>query len=237
MKTIFHPASERGFNTFGWLKSYHSFSFGQYNDPNKMSFGLLRVLNDDHVERSMGFGTHGHANMEIVSIPLSGALKHNDSTGREEIIKSGDVQIMSAGSGIKHSEYNASKEEPVDFLQIWVFPKVEDIEPRYEQKTFAEEDKNNRFLTVVSPDESDSAITINQDAWFSLTNLSANKSLDYNLHGKNNGIYVFVLEGDVEIEGIKLARRDALGVYETDGNVTLNATTNAKALVIEVPMS
>lgn len=237
MKTIYHPAKERGFNSFGWLKSYHSFSFGQYHDPEKMNFGLLRVLNDDHVEQSMGFGTHGHANMEIVSIPLSGALRHKDSTGRDEIIKSGDVQIMSAGSGIQHSEYNASKEEAVDFLQIWVFPKLENIEPRYEQKSFSEDQKVDNFLTVVSPDENDGAITINQDAWFAMANLSAGKELTYELHNKANGIYVFVLEGDVEAAGQALAKRDAVGIYETDGSVSMKTTGEAKVLVIEVPMN
>ncbi len=236
MKTIFHPAKERGFNSFGWLKSNHSFSFGQYNDPEKMNFGLLRVLNDDHVEQSMGFGTHGHANMEIVSIPLSGALKHKDSTGRDEIIKSGDVQIMSAGSGIQHSEYNASKEEPVDFFQIWVFPKVENIEPRYEQKSFSEEEKTDKFLTVVSPNDSDGAITINQDAWFTLTNLTSGKALDYKFHNNANGLYVFVLEGNVEAAEQILAKRDAVGVYETDGIVGIKASSDAKVLLIEVPM-
>lgn len=236
MKTIFHPAKERGFNSFGWLKSNHSFSFGQFHDSEKMNFGLLRVLNDDHVEPSMGFGTHGHANMEIVSIPLTGALRHKDSTGRDEIIKSGDVQIMSAGSGIQHSEYNASKEDAVDFLQIWVFPKLENIEPRYEQKSFSEAQKADQFLTVVSPNTNDEAITINQDAWFSLANLSEGKALDYELHDSNNGIYVFVLEGAIEIAGQALARRDALGVYETAGSATVKANNNAKVLVIEVPM-
>ncbi len=236
MKTVFHPATERGFNSFGWLKSYHSFSFGQFHDAEKMNFGLLRVLNDDHVEASMGFGTHGHANMEIVSIPLNGALKHNDSTGREEIIKSGDVQIMSAGSGIKHSEYNASKTEPVDFLQIWVFPKIEDIEPRYEQKSFDEKDKLNTFLTVVSPNQDDKAIWINQDAWFSLSNMDADVSLDYELHGANNGVYVFVLEGELSIEDKFLGKRDALAIYEIE-KVNITAKTNAKVLVIEIPMN
>jgi len=236
MKTIFHSAKERGFNSFGWLKSYHSFSFGKFNDPEKMNFGLLRVLNDDHVEQSMGFGTHGHANMEIVSIPLTGALRHKDSTGRDEIIKSGDVQIMSVGSGIQHSEYNESKEAPVDFLQIWVFPKLEDIEPRYEQKTFSEAQKQDQFLTVVSPDPSDDAITINQDAWFSLANLSEGKTLDYELHGKENGVYVFVLEGNIEVAEQVLDKRDALGVYETEGSFNLDAKSDSKILLIEVPM-
>lgn len=236
MKTIFHPAKERGFNSFGWLKSNHSFSFGQFHDPEKMNFGLLRVLNDDHVEQSMGFGTHGHANMEIVSIPLSGALRHKDSTGRDEIIGTGDVQIMSAGSGIQHSEYNASKLEPVDFLQIWVFPKKQNIAPRYEQKNFSEATKQDKFLTVVSPDMNDGAITINQDAWFSLSNLSSGTSINYDLHNKANGIYVFVLEGDLEIAKTTLGKRDAIGIYETEGPVGLSAKSDSKILIIEVPM-
>lgn len=236
MKTIFHPAKERGFNSLGWLKSYHSFSFGQFNDPQKMNFGLLRVLNDDHVEQSMGFGAHGHKNMEIVSIPLNGALRHKDSTGRDEIIKSGDVQIMSAGSGIQHSEYNASKEEPVDFLQIWIFPKEDNIEPRYEQKSFADADKVNKFLTVVSPSKDDNAIFINQDAWFSLSHIITGVSLDYELRSKENGVYVFVIDGSVSINNQTLDKRDALGVYET-ANFTVKATTDTKVLLIEVPMN
>ncbi|WP_017256724.1 pirin family protein [Pedobacter arcticus] len=236
MKTIFHPAKERGFNSLGWLKSHHSFSFGQYSDPKKMNFGLLRVLNDDHVEQSMGFGAHGHKNMEIISIPLHGALRHKDSTGRDEIIKSGDVQIMSAGSGIQHSEYNASKEEPVDFLQIWVFPKAEDIEPRYEQKSFSDKDKVNKFLTVVSPNEDDGAIFINQDAWFSLSHINTGVALDYKLRSKENGVYVFVIDGSIEISNQTLEKRDALGVYDTE-NFAIKASTDAKVLLIEVPMA
>jgi len=236
MKTIFHPASERGFASRGWLKSYHSFSFSQYHDPEKMNFGLLRVLNDDFVEQGMGFGTHGHDNMEIISIPLEGALKHNDSTGREAVIQSGDVQIMSAGTGIQHSEANNSDTEPVKFLQIWVFPKQKDITPKYEQKSFTEEAKKNQFLTVVSPEENSDSIWINQDAWFSLTNLDAGKSLNYNLHAKSNGAYVFVLEGNIEAANLDLKDRDAVGVYETD-SIAVSAKTDAKVLVIEVPMS
>ena len=236
MKTVFHAAAERGFASRGWLKSYHSFSFSSYHDPEKMNFGLLRVLNDDFVEQGMGFGTHGHDNMEIVSIPLSGALKHNDSTGREKVINQGDVQIMSAGRGIQHSEYNNSKTEPVKFLQIWVFPKKKDIEPRYEQKSFNEADKTNQFLTVVSPEENAKSIWINQDAYFSMANLDANFNLDYTLKNPNHGIYAFVLEGNVDVAGKTLGERDALGVYEID-KVSFKANSDAKILVIEVPMT
>lgn len=236
MKTIFHPASERGVANMGWLKSHHSFSFSQFYDPEKMNFGLLRVLNDDFVERGMGFGTHGHDNMEIVSIPLSGALKHHDSTGRDAIINHGDVQIMSAGSGIKHSEHNNSKTEPVKFLQIWVIPKERDITPRYEQKTFNDEDKRNQFLTVVSPEKDGKNIWINQDAYLSLGYLEAEKQLDYKLHSKNNGVYIFLLEGSIAVADQQLNERDALGIYETDKIIVL-AKTDAKVLVIEVPMA
>lgn len=236
MKTVFHAAAERGFASRGWLKSYHSFSFSNYHDPKKMNFGLLRVLNDDFVDKGMGFGTHGHDNMEIVSIPLSGALMHNDSTGREAVIIQGDVQIMSAGSGIQHSEYNNSKTEPVKFLQIWVFPKKKDIEPRYEQKTFSEADKKNQFLTVVSPEENAKSIRINQDAYFSLANLDANQSLDYTLKNPKNGVYAFVLEGNIDVADKTLSEKDALGVYETD-KVNFKANTDSKVLVIEVPMT
>jgi redox-sensitive bicupin YhaK (pirin superfamily) len=236
MKTVFHAAADRGFASRGWLKSHHSFSFSGYHDPKKMNFGLLRVLNDDFVEQGMGFGTHGHDNMEIVSIPLSGALKHNDSTGREKVINQGDVQIMSAGSGIQHSEYNNSKTDAVKFLQIWVLPKDKDIEPRYEQKTFSETDKKNNFLTVVSPEKDAGNVWINQDAYFSLANIDANQSLDYILKKPNNGIYAFVLDGSIDVANQTLANRDALGVYETE-KVNFRANTNTKILLIEVPMT
>ncbi len=235
MKTIFHPASERGFASRGWLKSYHSFSFSQYHDPEKMNFGLLRVLNDDFVEQGMGFGTHGHDNMEIVSIPLEGALKHNDSTGREAVIQSGDVQIMSAGSGIQHSEHNNSKSDPVKFLQIWVFPKEANITPRYEQKSFTEDEKKNNFLTVVSPEKDAKNIWINQDAYFSLGNLDADKEFAYQLHGKNNGVYIFLLDGKINAGDKELNNRDAIGIYEVE-EVRINTKVDSKVLVIEVPM-
>lgn len=212
MKKLVHKSEERGYNNLGWLKSYHSFSFGHFYDQQKMNFGLLRVLNDDFVENSMGFGMHGHDNMEIVSIPISGTLKHKDSMGTDAVIKTGDVQIMSAGTGIKHSEFNGSTTEPVKFLQIWVFPKERDIAPRYDQKTFSEGDTRNKFLTIVSPDENDNrSVWINQDAWFSLSSIEAGKELDYALKLKNNGTYLFVLEGSVNVAGEELSARDAIG--------------------------
>jgi redox-sensitive bicupin YhaK (pirin superfamily) len=237
MKTIIHKASDRGAKQISWLKSYHSFSFGDYQDPNKMSFGLLRVLNDDYVEPGMGFGMHGHENMEIVSIPLYGSLNHQDSMGNDAVIKTGDVQIMSAGTGIRHAEFNGSKSEAVKFLQIWVFPKQYNIAPRYAQKSFKEADKHNQFLTVVSPDqENEQAVWINQDAWFSLANLDAGKELEYKLNGKHTGVYVFVLQGQLGVAEQVLDNRDAIGVYDTT-SVSLKAHLDTKLLVIEVPMA
>jgi quercetin 2,3-dioxygenase len=235
MKTVLHKAGERGHANHGWLDSYHSFSFGQYHDPAKIHFGALRVLNDDTVTGGYGFGKHPHDNMEIVSIPLSGDLKHEDSTGRKEIIRQYDVQIMSAGSGIAHSEMNANTDKEVKFLQIWVFPKEKNIAPRYEQKTFRPEDRINKFQVVVAPDVKE-AVTINQDAWFSLGNLQAGTTTNYTLNKKGNGVYAFVIEGDVTINGIKLDRRDALGISETD-RLDIQAGTNTELLLIEVPMS
>lgn len=237
MKTILHRANERGHANHGWLDSYHSFSFASFHDPTKVHFGALRVLNDDTVSGGMGFGTHPHDNMEIVSIPLSGDLAHKDSMGNEAIIKKGEVQIMSAGTGIYHSEKNKNHGEAVKFLQIWVFPKLRNIEPRYDQKVFQEEDRKNKFQTVVSPiDSNDGGVGINQDAWFSLGNFEKDIETSYQIKHKGNGVYAFVLEGEIEINGQKLSRRDALGISETDF-VQIKATNNAEVLLIDVPMS
>jgi quercetin 2,3-dioxygenase len=235
MKTIYHPAADRGKVDFGWLKSHHSFSFGHWYDPEKTNFGALRVLNDDQVSAGAGFGTHPHDNMEIVSIPMKGALTHKDSTGTDGLINTGDVQIMSAGTGIQHSEYNASKTEPVSFLQIWVLPKKEDISPRYEQKTFTEAGRKNKWQVVVSANEKDQAVWINQDSIFSLLQLDADQSITYTPRFAGNGVYFFLLEGEASIANQVLAKRDALGVWETN-IVELKATVQAQLLAIEVPM-
>ncbi len=234
MKTVLHKADTRGHANHGWLNSYHSFSFSGYHDPERIHFGALRVLNDDSVTQGMGFGKHPHDNMEIVSIPLSGDLHHKDSTGRDEIIRQGDVQIMSAGSGIAHSETNANKDKDVKFLQVWVFPKEQNIEPRYEQKSFKHEDRTDKIVTVVAPDDTN-AVWINQDAWFSLTDLSAGKEIGYDLHKEGNGVYVFVIEGDVSINGQALNTRDGLGIWETN-KLAIKADTAAQLLFIDVPM-
>ena len=234
MKTVVHKSDSRGYANHGWLKSRHTFSFANYHNPERVHFGALRVLNDDEVAEGMGFGTHPHENMEIVSIPLQGDLEHKDSTGRHKVIRQGDVQIMSAGSGISHSEYNHNKDEEVHFLQIWVFPKEKNIEPRYEQKTYEVEDRMNKFQTVVSPEGGD-ALWINQDAFFSLANLDAGTKLNYDVKKPGNGVYFFVLNGDMEVAGEALTTRDAVGVSEAD-SFEVKAKSYAEVLAIEVPM-
>ncbi|MHA7099179.1 pirin family protein [Roseivirga pacifica] len=235
MKTVVHTADSRGYANHGWLKSRHTFSFAGYYDPERVHFGALRVLNDDEVAAGQGFGTHPHDNMEIVSIPLFGDLEHKDSTGRHKVIKQGDVQIMSAGTGIQHSEYNHNADQDVHFLQIWVFPKERGIEPRYEQKSYSAEDRMNKWQTVVSP-EGGEALWINQDAYFSLANLDAGETLRYKTNKAGNGVYLFVLNGEVTAAGEKLDTRDAVGVSETD-RFEVKAGSYAEVLAIEVPMA
>ncbi|HNP23712.1 MAG TPA: pirin family protein [Panacibacter sp.] len=234
MKTILHKADQRGHANHGWLDSYHSFSFAGFYDPAKVHFGALRVLNDDSVKAGFGFPKHPHDNMEIVSIPLYGDLEHRDSTGRHEIIRQNDVQIMSAGSGITHSEMNANKDKEVKFLQVWVFPKAQDIAPRYQQKTFRPEDRQNQIQTVVAPNNSE-AVLINQDAWFSLGNFSKDFKASYALNKTGNGVYAFVLEGSLTVNGQTLNKRDAMGVWET-GSIEIVANSDSAFLLIEVPM-
>lgn len=234
MKTVVHKSESRGSANHGWLNSRHTFSFAGYYNPERVHFGALRVLNDDQVAGGMGFGNHPHDNMEIVSIPLQGDLEHKDSTGRHKVIKQGDVQIMSAGTGIQHSEYNHSKDEEVHFLQIWVFPKERNIAPRYEQKTYEVEDRMNKFQTVVSPEGGD-AVWINQDAYFSLANLDAGTSLNYEIKKPGNGVYFFVLNGDIEAAEQSLTTRDAVAISEIE-SFGLKAKSYAEVLVIEVPM-
>lgn len=233
MKKIIHLAKDRGIQDHGWLKAAHSFSFASYHDPSKMHFGLLRVLNDDIVAPGMGFGTHGHDNMEIVTIPLSGVLAHKDSLGSEGNITAGEVQIMSAGKGIRHSEFNGSSTEAVNLLQIWVFPKERNIEPRYDQRRF--DDVADGFKTLVSPDKADDAMWINQDAFFTLGDFTEGQKTTYKLKRSGNGAYVFVIEGSIEIGDLNLGRRDAVGLYDT-AEFELAFKQGSKVLVIEVPM-
>jgi redox-sensitive bicupin YhaK (pirin superfamily) len=232
MKTVLHKADSRGVANLGWLNSRHTFSFSHYYDPQRLHFGALRVLNDDRVAAGMGFGTHPHENMEIISIPLAGDLEHRDSMGNSTIIRQGDVQIMSAGTGVKHSEFNHSKSEEVKFLQIWVLPKAINITPRYDQKTFDLSERINKWQTIVAPGD-DNAIRINQDAWFTLGNLST--PLTYQLNDPSNGVYIFVLSGEVEVNGQVLSTRDGMGVTEA-ATIDFKPTSQAEVLLMEVPM-
>jgi len=235
MKTILHKSNTRGYANHGWLKSYHTFSFAGYYEASRIHFGALRVLNDDTVAAGMGFGKHPHDNMEIVSIPLSGDLEHQDTTGRHEIIKQGDVQIMNAGSGIAHSEKNANRDKEVKFLQIWVLPKEKNITPRYEQKTFTIADRTNKLQTVVAPDNSN-AVWINQDAWFTLGNFDKGATDSYQLHKTESGVYAFVIKGEVSLNGIELQERDGFGITDVT-QIDIKATSDTEILLMEIPMS
>ncbi len=236
MKTIFHKASERGHADHGWLNAHHSFSFASYDDPSKVHFGLLRVLNDDIVAPGMGFGMHPHDNMESVTIPLSGTLEHKDSMGNIGTIKPNEIQAMSAGSGLMHSEYNHSKTEPINLLQIWVFPKERNITPRYDQRVFSAEDKNGKFKTIVAPVKADDVMWINQDAYFSLGKFTAGNTIDYSIRNKGNGAYIFLIEGEAKIEGQNLNKRDAIGIWETD-KISISTNADTEILIIDVPMN
>ncbi len=235
MKTTLHREATRGHANHGWLDTHHTFSFAHYYNPERVHFGVLRVLNDDIVDGGMGFGTHPHDNMEIISIPLKGDLEHRDSMGNTAVIRQNDVQIMSAGTGVEHSEYNKSRAEKVNFLQIWVFPKVKNIVPRYEQKTFRPEDRINALQQVVSPVKGDAGVWINQDAWFYLGNLKAGFETDYAVKQKGNGVYAFVLDGNITIAGQTLGKRDGIGVWDTD-KIIIVANGDAQVLLMDVPM-
>lgn len=235
MKTSVQKASERGSADYGWLKPNYYFSFSGYHNPQYVHFGALRVLNDDWIAGGGGFPTHPHDNMEIVTIPFTGALAHKDSTGGEGIIQAGDVQIMSAGTGVQHSEANASSTEPVTLFQVWLFPKERNIKPRYDQRTFDIEGRQNQWQVVVSPRDEDDALWINQDARFSLSNLDAGKSISYNNAFKGNGMYLVVISGAVSINETLLNQRDAMSITDTD-SLQITATENAELLLIEVPM-
>lgn len=236
MKTIFHSSTERGGQDHGWLKAQHSFSFGNFYDPSKMNFGTLRVLNDDWVAPAMGFSTHPHDNMEIITIPLSGQLHHGDSMGNSGIIEKGEIQIMSAGTGVRHSEKNASNKEPVSLLQIWVIPNKSRVEPRYDQRKISEGSKINDFQQIISPNSDDEGSWIYQDAWFNLLNTDNEKTLKYNLNKAGNGVYIFVILGGAKIGEQRLSKRDALGIWEAD-SFEISAEAGSQILLMEVPMS
>ncbi|MGZ3898884.1 MAG: pirin family protein [Bacteroidia bacterium] len=235
-KTILHKADTRGHADHGWLNSYHTFSFAGYYDPQRMHFGVLRVLNDDTVSAGMGFGTHPHDNMEIISIPLEGDLEHKDSMGTVATIKHGDIQVMSAGTGVQHSEYNKNKDKPVKFLQIWVFPNKRNVTPRYDQITLKLEERHNKFQQVLSPSPDDDGVWIHQDAWFHMGNFDKDVSAEYELKKKDNGVYIFVLSGDVTVNEQRLGSRDGYGIWETE-KINFKADTDCEILLMEVPMN
>lgn len=236
MTITIQRANERGSGDFGWLKPNYYFSFSNYHNPQKVRFGLLRVLNDDFIAGGGAFPTHPHDNMEIVTIPFTGALKHKDSTGGEGVIKAGDVQIMSAGTGVQHSEANASATDPVTLFQIWLYPKEANIAPRYDQRTFDVAQRINNWQFVVSPNDKDGGLWINQDARFAMTKLEAGKTIDYSNAFAGNGIYLVVINGTVEVDGNTLTKRDAAGIENTN-SFSITASEDAELLAIEVPMN
>lgn len=236
MNTVIHKSATRGHANHGWLDSRHTFSFANYHNPERMHFGVLRVLNDDKVNPGQGFGTHPHDNMEIISIPLVGDLEHKDSMGNTAIIKEGDVQVMSAGTGIYHSEYNKNHDQDVQFLQIWVFPNKKGVTPRYDQISIRDIEKENQFYQILSPNPDDQGVWIHQDAWFSLGKFTKKTTDEYTIKKAGNGVYAFILEGEAIINGAQLQSRDGMGIWDTD-SLTVEASENTRILLMEVPMN
>jgi redox-sensitive bicupin YhaK (pirin superfamily) len=234
---VLHKADSRGHANHGWLDSYHSFSFANYYNPDRMHFGVLRVLNDDYVAAGMGFGTHPHDNMEIISIPLDGDLEHKDSMGNTTVIKHGDIQVMSAGTGITHSEYNKNKDKAVKFLQIWLFPNKRNVKPRYDQITLKIADRQNKLQQILSPNTDDEGVWIHQNAWFHLGKFDKNITTDYALKDKSNGVYCFVISGEFNVDGQVLSRRDAMGIWEIEKMKIESLSDQSEILLMEVPMN
>jgi redox-sensitive bicupin YhaK (pirin superfamily) len=235
MKTIIQRANERGHADHGWLNAHHSFSFAGWYDPSKVHFGMLRVLNDDIVAGGQGFGMHPHNDMEIVTIILKGALQHRDNMGNGSVIKRGDVQVMSAGTGVMHSEFNPSKDEEVNLFQLWIFPKENGIKPRYDQKNFSFGDSINGITTVASGFKRNGELYIHQDAAISVAGVEKNGSVDYEMSRKGNGAWIMVIEGSAEIDGKQFSKRDAIGVTETD-KINILSKEGSELLIIDVPM-
>lgn len=233
--SVLHKANTRGVADLGWLHSHHTFSFSNYYNPDRMNFGVLRVLNDDTVAPGMGFGTHPHQNMEIISIPLEGDLEHKDSMGNKTVIKNGDIQVMSAGTGIQHSEYNKNKDMQVKFLQIWIIPNQQNVTPRYDQITLNPEDRKNKLQQILSPNPEDEGVWIHQDAWFHLGKFDKDFAATYTMKKKGNGLYAFILKGDLTINGQELNTRDGFGIWDID-TVAIKANTDTEFLLMEVPM-
>ena len=236
MQTVFHAAKSRGNQNHGWLNANHSFSFANYYDPSRMNFGALRVLNDDVVASGMGFGTHPHSNMEIITVPLKGDLEHKDSMGHSEVIKEGDIQVLSAGTGIEHSEYNKNADRPINLLQLWIFPNKQEVTPRYDQMSIRDLKKENEFYQILSPNPDDAGVWIHQNAWMHLGDFIDNKEQTYTLKDKNNGVYIFMLAGEAKVNKQILEKRDALGVWETE-TINFEPNPGAKIFLIEVPLN
>lgn len=237
MQTIYHAANTRGHANYGWLDTSHTFSFSHYYNPERMRFGMLRVLNDDVVAPGMGFGTHPHENMEIISIPLEGALEHKDSMGHVSVLRKGEIQVMSAGTGLQHSEYNHSKTEAVHFLQLWIMPEEQQVKPRYDQQPYDLDFSKNDFTEVVGPKGSTSGLWVHQQAWINLGLGNAGTKLSYSLHNPQHGVYVFVIEGECMVGEQKLYRRDGLAVWDTNILTLECLAGDTQLLLIEIPLS
>ncbi|XZF15065.1 pirin family protein [Chitinophagaceae bacterium MMS25-I14] len=235
MKTQYFPSAERGIKDIGWLQSNFTFSFSDYTNPARTAFGTLFVFNDDFVAPGKGFGIHPHVNMEIISIMLQGKMNHKDTLGYSTVVEEGGVQIMSAGSGLRHEEYNVG-DEPVNFLQIWIQPKQQNITPRYQQRSFPKASRKNKLTTVVSSEEGQAHCWVNQNAKLSLGYFEKGNHLAYSLNPVNKCLFVFVMEGSISINGTDVAQRDALGVWETE-SITIECTADAHFLVIETPVN
>ncbi len=233
--TILHKANTRGHADHGWLNAYHSFSFASWHNPERVQFGVLRVLNDDTVAAGMGFGEHGHDNMEIITIPLEGDLAHKDSMGNAETIKTGDVQVMSAGTGIRHSEFNPNADQQTKLFQIWLFPKTQNVTPRYQQITLNNAEQKNNFAQILSPNSNDEGVWIHQDAWFYLSDFDKDFSKKLTLKKEGNGFYIINIDGEIEVDGEKLEKRDAIGIWKTS-EIEIKAKSNSKFLIMEIPM-
>ena len=236
MKKIFHSSSSRGDANHGWLHARHSFSFANYFDPERIQFGALRVLNDDIIAPGMGFGSHPHDNMEIITIPLEGALEHKDSMDNIGVIEANDIQVMSAGTGVFHSEYNKNKDKEVKVLQLWVLPKEKNVTPRYDQKSLKELKKNNALYPIVTPDQDGPGMWIHQDAWFHMGDFDKDSKIEYQINKKGNGVYAFLIDGSAVIEGEDLKKRDALGIWETE-TFSFSIASKSRILLIEVPIN
>ncbi len=237
MNYLIHKAEDRGHADHGWLNAHHSFSFASWYNPEKVQFGMIRVLNDDIIAGGMGFGKHPHDNMEIITIMRKGALQHEDSMGHKEVIYTNEVQVMSAGSGVLHSEVNANKDEEVQLFQIWIFPNKKNVAPRYDKIKLDEKNYTNKFCQLISPDQNDEGSWIYQDAWFSLGKFENGKSIDYTIKKKNNGVYALIIEGSATIDGHPLNKRDALGIWSIEKLNITSQSDNMEILIMDVPMT